>query len=112
MRGEDAIVKRLKRYRPASPPAELRRRVLASSAERRLATMLRTWPLSLAALVLIGVLRVLTFSASADLDARVGAFANGHERLVDDLTRRLGGDALARVQAEALVAADEEHHDE
>jgi hypothetical protein len=111
MRAEDAIVKRLERYRPARPPAALRRRVLAS-AERRLATMLRTWPLSLAALVLIGVLRVLTFSASADLDARVGAFANGHERLVDDLTRRLGGDALARVPAKALVAADEEHHDE
>jgi hypothetical protein len=49
-------------------------------------------------------------SGSDDPVDRIGRlydqFAPARERLVDDLTRQLGGDALARAQAEAYMELD------
>jgi hypothetical protein len=49
-------------------------------------------------------------SGSDDPVDRIGRlydrFAPARERLVDDLTRQLGGDALARAQAEAFMELD------
>jgi hypothetical protein len=94
------------RYRPAGPPAALRARVLAASNRRQTSF---AWVPALVAALLIVMIQTAASGVRARVDAVMGVAPEGHRHLVDDLTQRLGGDSYARMRAEALVSADEEH---
>lgn len=88
----------LRKYRPVSPPAELRHRILATSR------VLRVWPWAsaAAALLVLG----LTFHVAVRnevADAGVNLGPSAVTRVTEDLTSMLGGDLRARELAELIV---------
>jgi len=105
MQDEEPVETHLNRYRPAGPSAALRARVLDTARRERRRLML-VLVSALAAAVLIVVVDAAAAGARARVDAAFAASRQARERLVDDLTRQLGGDALARAQAEALMELD------
>lgn len=109
MKDEEDIERLVRRYRPSAPPAALRARVVPAVSRRR--PLLFAWAPSVAATLLIIMFQLLASGARSRVAAEIGA-QRAHERTVNDLTLRLGGDPLARAEAEALVAADEARVDE
>lgn len=88
----------LRRYRPAGPPAELRKRIVAGRPRRRA----RPWAAAAAALVLLAASsHVAATNEVARLGSGIGP--GGDTRMIEDLTQRLGGDSQARLQVQLML---------
>ena len=102
---------RLRGYRPAGPPPELRDRVVQATLVARPfegRAFLRDWlPPAIAASVAI-IFHLLASSARADVASRFADADRAREAMVADLASQLGGDELARENAERLVEANEQ----
>ena len=101
------IEERLRRYRPAGPSAELREKSMRGvrlQPDRGGAW----WQLAAAAALVVAAL--LLQSATVRIDRRIAQLiepARGaDERRLDDLTRELGGDPVARAIAEAMLVRE------
>jgi hypothetical protein len=103
----DDLEKRLQRYRPAGPPPELRDRIVSAARRTR---RLRDWlPLLAAAAA------VVLFSALASKErAQIGALAanaadaEARQAMLSEIAAALGGDDLARAEAQRLIEQNEE----
>ncbi len=121
------LEERLRRYRPAGPPPELRERSLlargrpeglhydsrgagdsrGASDSRSVGLQARVvwWQFAVAAALL--VVALLLQSATARIDRRIALLTAparaADETRLDDLTRELGGDRSARAMAEAML---------
>jgi hypothetical protein len=97
----------LRRYRPPDPPAELRGRVLGRESARRHDRWWREWSLPLAAAVAAVIFYALTDSMERHLISATSNADWEREAVVLRITVELGGDEVARLQAERLVRAIE-----
>ena len=94
------IEERIREYRPAGPPAELRAHVIdgAATAARRRARVWLAWLPAAAAATLIVVFQYLGARAQRDIDARTDDPAR--EELVPTMTTAFGGGDVAKQTAE------------
>ena len=90
----------LKRYRPFGPPRELRDRCLGVPVGGRHA--IREWLLPAAAAAAAVVFYVLASGVQREL-LRVEGSNEAREAVIAAMTAELGGDDLARVQAERMM---------
>jgi hypothetical protein len=105
------IEERLRRYRPAGPPADLRERSLLAhgrhhdSRSASLQARQVWWQLAAAAALVVAAL--LLQSATARIDRRIALVTapayEADEKRMDDLVRELGGDPSARILAGAIL---------
>jgi hypothetical protein len=105
------IEERLRRYRPAGPPPELRQNVIGRvrlQADREPNRRGAWWQLAAAAALVVAAL--LLQSATARIDRRIAQLIEparaADEKRLDDLTRELGGDPVARAIAEAMLVRE------
>jgi hypothetical protein len=97
------IEEQLRRYRPTDPPGDLRARVIegARSQSSRVGELL-PWVPAFAAAAAAVILAVLASNARADVARHVTSADRSAD--IAALTDALGGDELARVEAERLIA--------
>jgi hypothetical protein len=96
----------LRKYRPVSPPAELRHRILAPIRTPRI----WPWASAAAALLVLGLtFQFATRSETAAADLNLGPSAVA--RVTEDLTNMLGGDIRARELAEFIVVEQQVHNE-
>src|ERR1700688_2998260 len=105
------IEDRLRRYRPAGPAPELRDQVMEvgraarPSQEGHGRLRLRDWvPAAIAASVAI-IFHLLASNVRGDVSFRFASADRAREAMVMDLASELGGDELAREDAERLIEA-------
>lgn len=104
---DESVEERLKRYRPAGPPAELRARVLdrdPTSGRWRMSE----WLPAAAAAAAIVVFSLLSLNARKELAASMTVVTEQRERRVTELATALGGGVLAEMEAERLIRAEGE----
>lgn len=89
-----------KRYRPSGPPRELRERCLGVPVDGRRAV--REWLLPAAAAAAAVVFYVLASGVQREL-LRVEGSDEAREAAIAAMTAELGGDDLARMQAERVM---------
>lgn len=116
----DDLERLLKKYRPSAPLRDLRERMIAAAASpvdarpegrasvRRQFRSVRDWiaPLALAAAAL------LFYALSGNVRARVAAqttdgVEQARQSIINDLAASLGGDEVARIEAEQIVAVED-----
>jgi hypothetical protein len=115
----DDVEDRLRKYRPAAPPPELRDRVMHATLVARPVVsgvarpfqgrvFLRDWlPATLAASIAI-IFYVLASSARANVTTNFVQADRGREAMVADLASQFGGDAAAKEEAEQLMQLGED----
>jgi len=96
----DELEDLLKRYRPSGPPRELRDRCLEVPVHGRRAV--REWLLPAAAAAAAVVFYVLASGVQREL-LRVESDDEAREAAIAAMTADLGGDDLARMQAERVM---------
>lgn len=96
----DELENLLKRYRPSGPPRELRDRCLGAPVDGRHAV--REWLLPAAAAAAAIVFYVLASGVQREL-LRVDSSNEAREAAIAAMTAELGGDELARMQAERVM---------
>lgn len=102
----DDLERVLGRYRLAGPPPEFRERVANAVARERRAEW-RAWLAPLAAVLAI----VLFYSLAANERAQTGALAahdaEVRQAMLNEISDALGGDDVARAEAERLIEQNE-----
>ena len=88
----------LRRYRPSGPPRELRDRCVVADGQRSV----REWLLPAAAAAAALVFYLLGSGVQREV-LRVEASDEGREAAIAAMTNELGGDSLARIQAERVM---------
>jgi hypothetical protein len=99
---DDELDARLRRFRPADPPAILRERVLAAAARRPSGRVRATWWSVAAAAAIITLLHWQTarlYRSMAEPELR--ASQERRTRQIDEMAEAWGGTATARAAAEA-----------
>jgi hypothetical protein len=103
------IADRLRQFQPARPPSELRGRVVDAARRPQTARGSRwlEWLPAAAAAAAAILFYTLSLASQASLNARFSVADQPRAALISDLATSLGGDDLARRQAEWLVEIDE-----
>ena len=97
----DELEHLLKRYQPSGPPRELRDRSLGVPVDGRRAV--REWFLPAGAAAAAVVFYVLANGVQRDLLREAGHDNDAREAAITAMTVDLGGDGLARLQAEHVM---------
>jgi hypothetical protein len=102
------LEKRLRCYRPAGPPPELRDRVMLWSA--REPRTLRDWLLTLAAAAAVVLFYVLASHERTEAGALAAntAAAETRQAMLSEIAAALGGDEVARAEAQRLIEQSDE----
>ena len=94
----DELEEFLKRYQPSGPPGELRDRCLGVDGRRAV----REWLLPAAAAAAAVVFYVLASGVQREV-LRMAGSTEAREAAIAAMTAELGGDDLARMQAERVM---------
>jgi Tfp pilus assembly ATPase PilU len=102
----DELEGRLRRYRPAGPPDDLRQHVFDPVGPVRREWL--DWLPAVAAAAAIGLFSLLSAELRSSVESRVFVHVQQQSSRLNQLTTLLGGDMPAQIEAQRLIERDDE----